>query len=179
AVENAEQRTKKLMELQFNQEKQKVIDETIAKMEAEYVQQERIKLQTLKQEMEEKHQLQIQEINEMHQSHVDEWKTKNKLTEEKFHRAFNDRVRLESDYRLLQTDYKRFMDYTNFFHSDYLLKLHHVGQQLTSKNICDTKFEQILDRILNELNQSSTLSSNYSKNVPLKVSKCSLKTRDN
>ncbi|CAF0988152.1 unnamed protein product, partial [Didymodactylos carnosus] len=147
----------------------------------EYSQRERIALQTLKQELEEKHQLQIREIDESHKKQIDEWKTKNKLTEKKFHQEFNDRVRLESDFRLLQTDYKRFMDYTNFFHSDYLLKLHHVGQQLTSKKICDTKFEQILDRILNELNQTSstTLPSNYSRSSSLKVSKCSLNIRDN
>lgn len=44
-------------------------------------------------------------------------------------------------------DYKRFMDYTNFFHSDYMLKLYHIGEQ-----IGDAKFEEVLDRILVESN---------------------------
>ena len=41
------------------------------------------------------------------------------------------------------------MDNSNVFHSDYLLKLCHIGEQ-----IGDEKFEQILDRILAETNIS-------------------------
>lgn len=37
------------------------------------------------------------------------------------------------------------MDHSNFFHSDYMLKLCHIGEQ-----IGDAKFEQVLDRILAE-----------------------------
>jgi hypothetical protein len=44
-------------------------------------------------------------------------------------------------------DYKRFMDNSNVFHSDYMLKLYHIGEQ-----IGDAKFEQVLDRILAESN---------------------------
>jgi hypothetical protein len=39
------------------------------------------------------------------------------------------------------------MDNSNVFHSDYMLKLYHIGEQ-----IGDAKFEQILDRILAESN---------------------------
>jgi hypothetical protein len=39
------------------------------------------------------------------------------------------------------------MDHSDFFHSDYMLKLCHIGEQ-----IGDAKFEQILDRILAESN---------------------------
>lgn len=68
-----------------------------------------------------------------------------KLSEERFRREFSSRARLESDFRLLQTDYKRFMDHSNVFHSDYMLKLCHIGEQ-----VGDAKFEQVLDRILAE-----------------------------
>jgi hypothetical protein len=37
------------------------------------------------------------------------------------------------------------MDNSNVFHSDYMLKLYHIGEQ-----IGDAKFEQVLDRILAE-----------------------------
>lgn len=37
------------------------------------------------------------------------------------------------------------MDSSNVFHSDYMLKLFHIGEQ-----IGDSKFEQVLDRILAE-----------------------------
>jgi hypothetical protein len=39
------------------------------------------------------------------------------------------------------------MDNSNVFHSDYMLKLYHIGEQ-----VGDAKFEQILDRILAESN---------------------------
>ena len=39
------------------------------------------------------------------------------------------------------------MDHSDFFHSDYMLKLCHIGEQ-----IGDAKFEQVLDRILAESN---------------------------
>jgi len=39
------------------------------------------------------------------------------------------------------------MDNSNVFHSDYMLKLCHIGEQ-----IGDAKFEQVLDRILAEAN---------------------------
>ena len=39
------------------------------------------------------------------------------------------------------------MDNSNIFHSDYMLKLYHIGEQ-----IGDAKFEQVLDRILSESN---------------------------
>ena len=39
------------------------------------------------------------------------------------------------------------MDHSNVFHSDYMLKLYHIGEQ-----IGDEKFEQVLDRILAEAN---------------------------
>ncbi len=39
------------------------------------------------------------------------------------------------------------MDHSNVFHSDYMLKLCHIGEQ-----IGDAKFEQVLDRILAESN---------------------------
>ncbi len=39
------------------------------------------------------------------------------------------------------------MDNSNVFHSDYMLKLYHIGEQ-----IGDAKFEQVLDRILSESN---------------------------
>jgi hypothetical protein len=39
------------------------------------------------------------------------------------------------------------MDNSNVFHSDYMLKLCHIGEQ-----IGDAKFEQVLDRILAESN---------------------------
>lgn len=39
------------------------------------------------------------------------------------------------------------MDNSNVFHSDYMLKLYHIGEQ-----VGDAKFEKVLDRILTESN---------------------------
>lgn len=51
----------------------------------------------------------------------------------------------------LQDDYTRFMDYTDgMFHSDYLIKLRHMGQKLAEKQITAVQYEDI-DKKLEEL----------------------------
>lgn len=57
------------------------------------------------------------------------------------------RCKVENDFRLLQTDYKRFMNYTDHFNSDYMMKLRHIGNNL----IEDCEFESKLDDTLENL----------------------------
>lgn len=61
------------------------------------------------------------------------------------------------------------MDNSNVFHSDYMLKLYHIGEQ-----IGDAKFEQVLDRILTETN----IQHNPPKTSQNQKSKHTLKLRD-
>jgi hypothetical protein len=63
------------------------------------------------------------------------------------------------------------MDHSNVFHSDYMLKLCHIGEQ-----IGDAKFEKILDRILSESNVQHIPSNTIQTQIP--KSKHSFKSRD-
>ena len=44
----------------------------------------------------------------------------------------------------LQDDYRRFMDYTDGqFHSDYLMRLRHLGLRLADKRVSTVTYEDI------------------------------------
>ncbi|KAK3749374.1 hypothetical protein RRG08_063564, partial [Elysia crispata] len=52
--------------------------------------------------------------------------------------------RVERDFRALQEDYQRFMDYTDGrFHSDYLMRLRYMGMKLAKKQISTVTYEDI------------------------------------
>ncbi|CAF3440846.1 unnamed protein product [Rotaria sp. Silwood1] len=171
AVKQAEDRLRASLELKHLEEQEKFAHELIAKKDAEYAEQELKVVEKVKAELRKEHDQDIKIINERHSQEIAELKNKLKLTEERFRREFTLRSRLESDFRLLQTDYKRFMDNSNVFHSDYMLKLYHIGEQ-----IGDAKFEQVLDRILAESNIQQT--SSQSVKTQSHKSKHPLKLRD-
>ncbi|RNA28056.1 stress response nst1-like [Brachionus plicatilis] len=70
-----------------------------------------------------------------------------KDTEEKLKKETEVRCKVENDFRLLQADYKRFMNYTDHFNSDYMMKLRHVGNNLLE----DPEYESKLDATLENL----------------------------
>lgn len=70
-----------------------------------------------------------------------------KESEEKLKKETEVRYKVENDFRLLQTDYKRFMNYTDHFNSDYMMKLRHIGNNLLQ----DCEFESKLDATLENL----------------------------
>ncbi|CAF0788135.1 unnamed protein product [Adineta ricciae] len=147
AIKQAEDRLRSLLELEFLEEKKRFAQELIAKKDAEYAERELKALENLRAQLTKEHTQDIEAINQRHAEQVADLNNKIKLAEERYRREFSSRARLESDFRLLQTDYKRFMDNSNVFHSDYMLKLYHIGEQ-----VGDAKFEKVLDRILTESN---------------------------
>ncbi|CAF0761215.1 unnamed protein product [Brachionus calyciflorus] len=72
-----------------------------------------------------------------------------KETEEKLRREIDIRTKLDGDFRLLQTDYKRFMNYTDHYNSDYMMKLRHIGASLLE----DQEFEEKLDSKLENIKE--------------------------
>ncbi|CAF0729498.1 unnamed protein product [Adineta steineri] len=147
AVKQAEDRLRSILELEFLEEKERFARELIAKKDAEYAERELKALEKLRNELTKEHDQNVETIRQRHAEEVTELKNKIRLAEERYRREFSTRARLESDFRLLQTDYKRFMDNSDVFHSDYMLKLYHIGEQ-----VGDAKFEKVLDRILTESN---------------------------
>jgi hypothetical protein len=47
-------------------------------------------------------------------------------------------------FQLLQADYKRFIDYTGHYNSDYMMKLRHIAEN----TIADNEFDGVLDKML-------------------------------
>ncbi|XP_064614825.1 calponin homology domain-containing protein DDB_G0272472-like [Liolophura sinensis] len=75
-------------------------------------------------------------INSRHQKEVNRLNDTYKILQERYMDAFNHCRRIERDFKELQDDYKRFMDYTDGkFHSDYLMNLRRRGLQLANKEI--------------------------------------------
>jgi len=90
----------------------------------------------------------LKSVNQTHDKSIEVLILRASNFEEKWIREKELRAQIESDFRLLQIDYKRFMNYTGHFNSDYMMKLRHVGESL----IDDQLFEKILDAKLNALN---------------------------
>ncbi len=42
----------------------------------------------------------------------------------------------------MQADYKRFMDYTDHYHSDYMMKLRHIAEKTMKDNVFDEMLDQ-------------------------------------
>lgn len=62
------------------------------------------------------------------------------------------RINLEADFRLLQADYKRFMNYTNHYNSDYMMKLRHIGDQVLEDREFEDRLNQRLESIDKKMN---------------------------
>ena len=68
-----------------------------------------------------------------------------KDTEERLALEHSTRLKLEHDFRLLQVDYKRFMNHTGHFNSDYLMKLRWIGAQLLDDDEYESKLDQHIE----------------------------------
>lgn len=95
--------------------------------------------------------------------------------EEKWLREKKLRIKFENDFRLLQADYKRFMNYTDHYSSDYMMKLRHIGQQVLE----DKEFEEKLDEKIEIFNFKKNPSSpnNKSKTTNKKLTPLPLPPR--
>lgn len=72
--------------------------------------------------------------------------------------------------KLLQTDYKRFMNYTNHYNSDYMMKLRHIGANLLE----DKEFEHELNERIDSLSRLCTTPTTTQPPPPPKPSPSSL-----
>ena len=56
-------------------------------------------------------------------------------------------LKLESDFRLLQADYKRFMNYTQHYNSDYMMKLRHIGFEVIEDKEYDKRLDEKIELV--------------------------------
>ncbi|ESP01580.1 hypothetical protein LOTGIDRAFT_238264 [Lottia gigantea] len=119
--ENAVEEALKKAEITFQEREKKAIAETRQTCEAEA--REAAKKQALL------HDQHVQRLNQKYDALQDKLTTELKL-----------KAKLNKDFQDLQDDYKRFLDYTDgHFHSDYLMRLRHIGRQrILPKDFEDT-----------------------------------------
>lgn len=149
----------------------KLIKEALEKAEAEFEMRKKDSLDSFEKDKDREWTDKVKAVSERYEATIGGLVKKVNEADEKYKNEKRIRIKLETDFRLLQTDYKRFMNYTDHYNSDYMMKLRHIGAQL----IEDKEFEQKLNEKLNNLklmksaNNLSTKSShilNSSKRKP-------------
>ncbi|XP_071085958.1 uncharacterized protein [Haliotis cracherodii] len=93
---------------------------------------------------EERARQEAERVARLHQQEVNRLNQKYDNLETKYHRELAHRQRVEDDFRALQDDYRRFMDYTDGkFHSDYLMSLRYQGMLKAQKKISEVTYEDL------------------------------------
>ncbi|XP_064639400.1 coiled-coil domain-containing protein 91-like [Lineus longissimus] len=97
----------------------------------------------------------------LHQQETDELNRRYDILTKKYKRELDHKMRLERDFFELQTDYKRFMDYTGGqYNSDYMMRLRKYGLQLSDRRISQVTYKDIeeddesTDSFINPLDES-------------------------
>ncbi|KAL4220445.1 hypothetical protein ACF0H5_020847 [Mactra antiquata] len=138
-----EKLTRKLR-YEFSIEKEQAIAEALRIAKEKYLIRERQVIEKTIRECEEKARLEAERVAKLHQQDIDRCNERYNLLERKWLREIDCRKNVEQDFRELQDDYRRFMDYTDgMFHSDYLMQLRHLGQKLAEKKINAVTYDDI------------------------------------
>ncbi|XP_061194368.1 calponin homology domain-containing protein DDB_G0272472-like isoform X2 [Saccostrea echinata] len=129
--------TKKLRN-EFVLEKEKAIADALKIQKEKFLKREQESIERTRQECEEKARLEAERVARLHQQEIEKW-NKRYLDMEKRYKQEKDRRRaVTSDFKELQDDYRRFMNYTDGkFHSDYMMHLRHLGMRLAEKRVSD------------------------------------------
>ncbi|XP_076453522.1 uncharacterized protein LOC143288779 [Babylonia areolata] len=121
---------------EFEEEKAAAIAEALREAEEAFKRREEEVRARTRQQCQEEARREAERTAKLHQAEVERLSQKYKVLEQKFRKELDHKERVEKDFRGLQEDYRRFMDYTDGrFHSDYLMKLRHVGMALAHKRL--------------------------------------------
>ncbi|WAR27409.1 hypothetical protein MAR_013113 [Mya arenaria] len=138
-----EELTRKLRH-EFAIEKEQAIAEALQIAKEKYQIRERNTIEKTRRECQEEARQEAERVAKLHQQDIDRCNERYDLLERKWLREVDQRKNVEQDFRELQDDYRRFMDYTDgMFHSDYLMQLRHMGQKLAEKQIKPVSYEDI------------------------------------
>ncbi|XP_060567971.1 trichohyalin-like isoform X2 [Ruditapes philippinarum] len=132
------------LKLEFAYEKEQAVAEALRIAKEKYLIRERNTIEKTRRECEEAARQEAERVAKLHQQDIDRCNERYNLLERKWLREIDCRKNVEQDFRELQDDYRRFMDYTDgMFHSDYLMQLRHMGQRLAEKQIKAVTYEDI------------------------------------
>ncbi|KAH3813566.1 uncharacterized protein LOC127834789 [Dreissena polymorpha] len=125
-------------------EKEKAIAEALRVAKEKYLIRERNTIEKTRREMEEIAKQEAERVAKLHQKDIERCNERYDILERKWLREIEHRKNVEQDFRELQDDYRRFMDYTDgMFHSDYLMQLRHLGQKLAEKQLSRVTYDDI------------------------------------
>ncbi|XP_076435566.1 uncharacterized protein LOC143275383 [Babylonia areolata] len=144
AIEAACNALRKQLRNEFAVEKEQAIAEALKAAREGFKRREQEVIARTRQECQEEARWEAERVARLHQAEVDRLTHKYNVLQQKYNKELAHKERLESDFRALQEDYKRFMDYTDGkFHSDYLMRLRHLGLRLADKRISTVTYEDI------------------------------------
>lgn len=136
---------------EFAIEKEQAVNEALRIAKEKYLIREKNSIEKTRRECEEIARREAERVHKLHQEDIRRCNERYNLLEKKWLREIDHRKNVEQDFRELQDDYRRFMDYTDGqFHSDYLMQLRHLGQKLAEKEISKVTYDD-LDKRLKEL----------------------------
>lgn len=132
------------LKLEFAYEKEQAVAEALRIAKEKYLIRERNTIEKTRRECEELARQEAERVARLHQQDIDRCNERYNLLERKWLREIEHRKNVEQDFRELQDDYRRFMDYTDgMFHSDYLMQLRHMGQRLAEKQISAVTYDDL------------------------------------
>ncbi|XP_074657480.1 uncharacterized protein LOC141910664 [Tubulanus polymorphus] len=89
-------------------------------------------------------------VAEQHREEINQMKKSYSKLAHKYKKELDHKIRVENDFLALQTDYKRFLDYSDngLYHSDFMMKLRHHGIELANKrlSVVDHQLESRTDK---------------------------------
>ncbi|XP_060086112.1 uncharacterized protein LOC132565475 [Ylistrum balloti] len=146
AIQEACQVLTRKLRLDFTLEKERAIAAALKEQKERFLIREQETIARTRRECEDLAKKEALRVAKIHQGEVDRLNYKYDVLEKKYLKELDHKNRLENDFRGLQDDYRRFMNYTDGkFHSDYLIKLRYTGMQLANKRISEVTYENIED----------------------------------
>ncbi|RUS72806.1 hypothetical protein EGW08_019430 [Elysia chlorotica] len=144
AVEEACTALRKRLRDEFAVEREKAIADALRIAREGFKKREQDVIARTRQECEEEARLEAERVAALHKAEVDGLNLRYSILERKYNKELAHKQRVEKDFRALQEDYQRFMDYTDGrFHSDYLMRLRYMGMMLAKKEISTVTYEDI------------------------------------
>ncbi|KAJ8310370.1 hypothetical protein KUTeg_012235 [Tegillarca granosa] len=144
AVEDACIALERKLRAEFAVQKEKDITEALRKQKEKLKKEEKENIKRTIKECEEKARIEAERVAKLHEKEIERLNQRYDNLKRKYFKELDHKKRVEEDFRALQEDYRKFMDYTDGkFHSDYLMRLRHLGMRLAEKRLSQVNYNDI------------------------------------
>ncbi|KAL5004531.1 hypothetical protein ScPMuIL_017987 [Solemya velum] len=135
------------LEARFLREKEAAIEAALDDAWEKYRKSEQDAINRTRRECQVLAKQEAEKVKEIHRRELARQDAKYQSLENKYQEEVNEKQRLLKDFRALQSDYQRFLDYSDGrYHSDYLMHLRHTGRHWADKRKSEeATFEDIFD----------------------------------